>query len=183
MNLPELPMRHNIPCAPLERPMPPTAEQFRKVLSYDESTGHFRWLVQRGPVKAGAAAGSKLGDYLSIRVFGKTYLSHRIAVLVVTGEWPTKGMDVDHIDGNKLNNAWANLRVVDKRTNNQNLRRARTGSRSGLIGAHWDGSVNKWLAGIRINGRNTYIGRFDTPEEAHAAYIAAKRQFHAGCTI
>lgn len=104
-------------------------------------------------------------------------------LLLMTGDSPPDDMTVDHIDGDKLNNRWSNLRVVTQAVNNQNLRSARVGSKSGLIGAHWNKQDKKWQAGIRINGKNVHLGKFDTPEEAHAAYIAKKREVHDGCTI
>lgn len=154
-----------------------------RVLAYEPDTGIFRWKEARGPKRVDDVAGSMLGEYFSVRVFGKTLLAHRLAVLIMTGTMPDTAMTVDHRDGDKLNNRWENLRVVTQGVNNQNLRRARVGSKSGLIGAHWNKRENKWQAAIRINGKVTHLGRFNTAEEAHAAYISKKREVHDGCTI
>lgn len=152
-------------------------------LSYDPITGSFTWVKPRGCAKVGSHAGSRLGDYWAISLGKKTHLAHRCAVYLMTGHWPSAGMTVDHIDGDKMNNRWSNLRVVSQRINNQNLRSAISGSKSGLIGAHWNAQENKWQASIRHDGRNIYLGRFSTAQEAHAAYVSEKRRLHVGCTI
>lgn len=161
---------------------PALPEPWRKI-AYDPLTGIFAWKVACGPVKAGSIAGSRLGRYWSIRLGKKTHLAHRVAVLMMTGAFPPADMTVDHIDGNHLNNAWSNLRVVSQTTNAQNIRKARQGSKSGLIGAHWNEERARWQSAIKVDGRNKYLGIFPTMEEAHAAYVEAKRRFHVGCTI
>jgi hypothetical protein len=166
-----------------ELPEPAEAERFRKALDYDKASGEFRWRVARGPMKAGTVAGSPLGPYFCVGVFKKTHLAHRLAVLLVTGSWPEPGKEVDHKDGDKRNNAWNNLRVVSKIVNTQNLRKAAVCNTSGLIGAHWNAKYNRWQSAIRVNKTNVYLGKFDSAESAHEAYIAAKRRFHEGCTI
>jgi hypothetical protein len=100
--------------------------------------------------------------------------------LWVNGSWPIG--EIDHIDGDKLNNRIANLRDVDRATNTQNSKKARRNNKSsGLLGSYKSG--NRWQAQIRINGVCMTLGSFGTPEEAHAAYLGAKRLFHPGCTI
>ena len=88
---------------------------------------------------------------------------------------------VDHIDGNRANNAIANLRDVTRSVNHQNLRRARSDSAHGFLGV--SPFFGKWKARITVNRVFQHLGVFDTPEEAHAAYLEAKRRLHVGCTI
>lgn len=158
-------------------------EDIKDVLSYDPITGGFTWLKQRGPIRAGDVAGSAFGEYWSIRIFGRTVLAHRLAVMFMCGAFPGADETVDHIDGDKRRNAWSNLRIVSQGVNNQNLRKARRGSKSGLLGAHWNQQEQKWQASIRSNGTQHYLGRYSTPDEAHAVYVEAKRRLHDGCTI
>jgi len=84
--------------------------------------------------------------------------------------------DIDHIDGDRSNNKLSNLRIVTRAENMQNQRKAKGNSRIGLLGV----SANKgrWMARIKRNGVMRHIGTFDTPQQAHAAYIAEKRVFH-----
>jgi len=70
---------------------------------------------------------------------------------------------------------------VPRNLNQQNMRRAHKRSRSGLLGVgKRDG---RWYARIAINDAEVWLGRFDTAQQAHEAYLAAKRQMHDGCTI
>lgn len=157
-----------------------SAERARTLLAYDAETGIFAWKISRGSAKAGTVAGSlnALG-YSPIGVDGIRYYAHRLAFLIQTGAWPQ--YDVDHINGVCSDNRWSNLRDVTVSTNLQNQRAARADSSTGLLGA----SPNKggFVAQIQVDGRNQYLGTFLTAEQAHAAYLSAKRQNHIGCTI
>lgn len=82
------------------------------------------------------------------------------------------GLVVDHIDGNKLNNQRANLRVVTQRKNTQNQKRHRAGS---LVGTTFRKRDKVWQVTIRIDGKKNYIGTFSTELEAHEAYIATSK--------
>jgi hypothetical protein len=100
----------------------------------------------------------------------------------MTGRFPDG--QIDHRDGDKDNNRWGNLRDVTRLVNQQNQRRAHRSNRSsGLMGATWSKASKKWQSGIKLNGKFIYLGSFETPEEAHATYISAKRRLHEGCTI
>lgn len=65
----------------------------------------------------------------------------------------------------------------------QNQRRAHANSTSGFLGVHYKARNNKWAAQIQVNKKRKHLGLFDTPEEAHAAYLKAKRELHDTCTI
>lgn len=158
-----------------------SAQQLREVLDYDPLTGWFKWRVRPNRrIKVGDAAGSKAcGGYVSVRVFGRLKQAHRLAWLYTYGEWPNG--QIDHIDGNRANNAIANLRDVSQSVNQQNRRRASRSNTHGFFGASLQGS--RWKAQIMVNGQNIHLGYYDTPGLARAAYIAAKRVMHAGCTI
>lgn len=119
--------------------------------------------------------------YLRLQVDAVRYWAHRVVWLVHYGQWPQHS--IDHIDGNKQHNAISNLRDVPQAVNAQNVRRAPRSSLSGVLGASWDPATGRWLAAIRINGKRKNLGRFATPEEAHQAYLAAKRRHHEGCTL
>jgi hypothetical protein len=90
---------------------------------------------------------------------------------------------IDHRDTCRTNNRLANLRDATRSVNAQNLRAARSNNSScGLLGVTWN--RGRWTAQISPpGGPRTYIGRFDTAEQAHAAYLDAKRRLHAGCTL
>lgn len=149
-------------------------------LKYDPETGSLTWKVSRKRARAGLPAGCiNTHGYWQVRLCGKGYRSHRVAWFLTHGKWPDG--EVDHIDGNKLNNALFNLRVVSRSVNGQNQRRAMCRNKLGVLGV--SPSRGKFRATISVNGTTVALGRFATLEEANAAYLAAKRQFHEGCTL
>lgn len=157
--------------------------ELREALAYDQESGEIRWRIRVGQrALAGSIAGTPgVHPYGRIMFRGKVYLAHRVAWFLHYGEWPEQ--EIDHIDGNRGNNRICNLRDVAPIVNCQNLRTARTDSRSGLLGCHWNKKSNAWHAQIRFGGRIKHIGSFTTKDEAHAAYLNVKREVHAGCTI
>lgn len=156
-----------------------TQARLKELLEYDPETGVFTRLTTVSQAKAGSAAGSLSAGYLAVRLDGKLYYCHRLAWLYMTGQWPRQ--HVDHINGRRTDNRWSNLRDVARRTNQQNMRHAFASNTTGLLGV--SKNHKRFMANIGVPGGTRYLGTFDTPEEAHAAYLAAKRQFHEGCTI
>lgn len=162
----------------------PTAERLRELLHYDPSTGVFTNLVQRGSqARAGSIAGCRNENkgYWRFRIDSVDVWAHRAAWCYVTGSWPT--LQIDHIDGDKINNRINNLRDVRPSVNSQNLRRPHSDNRSGFLGVSWHKRDQVYVARIYIDGQNRTLGRFSEPEEAHAAYLAAKRRLHEGCAV
>jgi hypothetical protein len=152
-------------------------------LTYDPLTGVFTWARNAGGgMKAGDVAGN-VGEngYIAIGLYGEIYRAHRLAWLWMTGDWPEH--DIDHINGIRRDNRWENLRYADKLINAQNIKGPRADNTSGFLGVHFDKRHKQWKAQININKKRAHIGRFDTPEEAHQAYLEAKRKHHVGCTI
>ena len=160
-----------------------TAARLREVLSYDSETGEFRWIRGRRGVGIGSLAGCVSGaGYVYISVDCKKYLAHRLAWFYTHGVWPSN--DIDHINWIRTDNRLANLRDVERHVNNENRKRVRGANKSsGLAGVSWHIHSRKWRARITQQGVEHRVELFDTPEEASAAYVAAKRRLHAGCTI
>lgn len=158
-----------------------TQQRLRELLSYDLETGVFRWLSSRGTARAGSVAGSPDSyGYLQTKIDRRCYLNHRLAWLYVHAEWPEE--QIDHINGCRSDNRLANLRKVSASINQQNQRKARLDNKCGLLGVSSSGK--RWQARISYpGGKDTYLGLFDTPELAHAAYLEAKRRLHPGGTI
>jgi hypothetical protein len=154
------------------------AEKVRDVLSYDPDTGLFAWK------KTGNRA-LKIGDragylhprgYVYIKIGNHSYAAHRLAWLIVHGQWPQD--QLDHRNGVRSDNRISNLRpCVGSTENNQNT--AKYGSnRTGFHGVGWHKASGRWRARINAGGRQYHLGAFDTPEEASAAYLAAKARLH-----
>lgn len=162
-----------VSAVPLEATL--TATRLRELLCYDPNTGIFTRRSLRGGQPAGSVVGTPHGNgYLSARIEGRTRFLHRMAWLYMTGTYPMA--DVDHRNGDRTDNRWSNLRVGTRGQNMQNQRKARSNNQLGVLGVSPQKGMFK--AQIQVGGRNRYIGRYHTVEEAHAAYIAAKRRLH-----
>ena len=117
-----------------------------------------------------------------IKLNKRQYLVHRVAWMVSHGPIPDD-MEIDHINGDESDNRVSNLRLASKSMNQQNKRNPRKDSSSGLLGVGWFDAAKKWRAQITVNKKTIYLGCFTEKEDAHNAYLAAKRQLHIGCTI
>lgn len=158
-----------------------TPELVRSFLSYDRETGHFTWVKRPGKrVSVGDIAGGLNRGYIHIAICGKQYRAHRLAWFVEHGHWPDG--EIDHINGNRSDNRIANLRVVDGKTNTQNRRTPMKRNKLGVLGVY-KSTWGRFVSSVHFNGRQVYLGTYSTPEEAHAAYVKAKRELHAGNTL
>jgi hypothetical protein len=159
-----------------------TVARLRELFHYDPETGKFTVVARRrGSRKQPGDPIGKLNrkGYVYICVGKKTHKAHRLAWLYQTGAWPDG--DIDHKNLVKSDNRFDNLRPVDNAMNQQNRARARADNRVGVLGVSFN--RGRYAAHIEVNGVRHYLGRFDTADLAGAAYIAAKRRLHPGCTI
>lgn len=157
-----------------------TAARLRELLEYDPETGLFRWRAPRSRFQASPLAGTKQRiGYIVFRVDGTLQYAHRLAWLYMTGSWPQH--KIDHIDGQKGNNRWPNLRDVPQAVNCQNQRQGRKGGP--MMGAYYDHRCDRWKSSIAVDKKQIHLGNYATELEAHNAYLAAKRELHVGCTI
>ena len=160
-----------------------TAERVRQLLDYNSETGILTWRVnRRGQVKVGAIAGTLSSTgYTQVKLDGRCYKAHRIAWLHRFGMMPK--LQIDHINGDRLDNRLCNLRDVSQLVNNQNRRSASSCNTSGLLGVTHPSRDKTFSARIRYSGRKLCLGTFDTAEAAHVAYLDAKRKLHEGNTL
>lgn len=157
----------------------PSRDRVMALLEYDAETGAFMWKVTKSAMAPkGSAAGRVASNgYVGIGIDHRRIGAHRLAWLCMTGSWPDG--DIDHINGDRADNRWSNLRCVSRSVNLQNRRHSH--GKVGLLGAYHCG--RKFMSRIRLFGKDIYLGVFDTAEAAHAAYLKAKRELHEGCTI
>lgn len=83
---------------------------------------------------------------------------------------PDKSLEVDHADGDGLNNQKLNLRVTRRSNNAANAVISRTNNKSGYKGVHWAAHVCRWMARVGKERQRIYLGLFDTAEAAAQAY-------------
>ncbi len=148
--------------------------RLQELLRYDPDTGVFTWRVKvsKKTVIGAVAGGLDPKGYVQIKLDWKNYRAHRLAWCYVYGSWPTH--EVDHINGNRADNRISNLRHATHAQNMQNRQRPSKGRQ--FIGAY--PANGRWFSKLSVQGKTLYLGRFDTPEEAQAAYVAAKRKHH-----
>lgn len=160
-----------------------SVDRIRELFHYNQETGEFTRKVKTGKsTVVGEVVGSPAKNgYLRITVDGIRLLAHRAAFAVMTGRLPDG--DIDHINGDRQCNAWSNLREATRAQNMQNEQKARSNNGSGVAGAHWHKDAGKWTSAIKTNGLKRHLGVFDTAEQAHAAYVSAKRESHAFSTL
>lgn len=148
----------------------------------EQNQGHTRKL----DVPAGTIRISNNTKYRFVKLDGKGYYAHVLIWCYETGHYPDYPSEqVDHKDHNGLNNSFDNLRLGDQSFNQGNQNKPTKRNRSGFMGVFpYKNSSNKiWASKICVNGKAIHLGCFATPEEAHEAYVTAKRKLHAGNTL
>jgi hypothetical protein len=147
---------------------------------YDGQTGLLQWRVKRGNRLPGQAVGTPdTHGHLRFKLNGLAYAVHRVCWLLGNGE-NAKG-EVDHWNGERADNRKENLRDADRFLNAENRRRAHKNNRLGKLGVRPVGA--RFEARITVRKRQVSLGLFDTADQAHGAYLSAKREWHNGCTI
>jgi hypothetical protein len=166
---------------------------------YDPDTGVLRWKIRPerhfkwnrrvfrhvNNAWAGQEAGviftwsTGLGAYRRVMLNGRYWQNHRIIWKLMTCFDPKE--DIDHIDGDGLNNRWNNLREATKIQNGYNRRRwgkLHAHLPRGVTMTYKKGQTTRYVAKIRLNKELIYIGTYATPEEAGKAREAVARQHH-----
>ena len=130
--------------------------------SYDIVKDH-KWYIYIKHHKNGTI----LNNYaMTVNSKRGTIFMHRLITSV------TKGFEVDHIDGNGLNNSCSNLRICNRSQNAMNNRK-QLNTTSIFKGVYWDKRYNKWIASIGINRKIKHLGTFAIEEDAAKAYDKA----------
>lgn len=172
----------------------PTKEFLDSILRYDPTNGKLFWLERPSSMfnepwrytkdrsariwntrYAGKEAFTSLDGtgYRSGRILDKTYHAHRIIWVIVTGEVPE---EVDHINGDRSDNRFSNLRAVTKPENTVNKCMSSKNT-SGVTGVYWDKRRSKWTAAIQVRGKFLFLGYRETIEEASLLRKAAERRY------
>lgn len=156
-------------------------DELRKIVSYDPETGIFRWLQATAHCVDVGEIIDSIDDkgYVRFNILGVAYRAHRLAWAFMTGAWPV--LWIDHWNTVRSDNRWTNLRQSTRSINMQNQRQPHSGNKTGFLGVCRD--RKGYRAQITVDGKVRRIGTYRSVTEAHAAYLAAKRKLHPGCTI
>lgn len=153
---------------PLPRANPKlTVERANEAFRYDAESGDFTWAIKIArKIVPGQVAGtlSKKYGYWIVRIDAELHPVSRVIWLMKTGRWPV--FSVDHINGDRADNRWANLREASAAENQRNRR-----GLNALKGvSHKSG---KWVASLQKGKRRYYLGRHSSALSAARAYDAA----------
>lgn len=153
-----------------------TQDELKRLLHYNPDTGEFHWRVNRSNgVKAGDLTGTRTQTgYVVISVLNKTRKAHRLAWLYMTGEFPPDY--IDHVNCNKSDNSWSNLRCA---TNSENQRnRGRFGGAAGMKNVVFVEKRKKFQVSLKVAGKEKFIGYYEDAELADLVAHAAREKFH-----
>lgn len=150
-------------------------KQLFNYLSYNPDTGLFTWMMNttRSKLVGGIAGNANKRGYISIWINSLQFSAHRLAWAMSNGEWPL--LDIDHINGNKSDNRICNLRHASRSENMFNRGKNKNNS-SGMKGVTFCKGTGRWRAQMMINRKAMTIGRFDSIEEASAAYFEKAKE-------
>lgn len=177
------------------KPLPDQA-LLNKLLRYEPETGKLFWRARPIEMFSSGGVGAKATHrtwnskyaekeafpcskpkgargYIQAQIFKKKYLAHRIIWKMVTGDDPSL---IDHINGDKTDNRFANLRDVSELENGQNLAMHSRNS-SGCTGVMWNKQFERWHAFISVMGKRRHLGLYKSKDEAVLARKAGERKY------
>jgi hypothetical protein len=151
-----------------------------ELLRYDAATGLLIWKITCGVRVAGRTAGClhKKSGRNRVGIDGKVYSVGRVAWLLMTGNFPAN--EIDHIDRDKANDRWVNLREATRSQNCMN--RGKFKGSCHLKGVHVRPN-GKYCSDIKVNGKHKHLHISNCPAAAYLAYVVASDKLHAnyGC--
>lgn len=151
-----------------------TQEEAHRLWRYDQGRLYWRVVANRR-LKIGDEAGCVHGNgYREVSIRGKTYGTHRVVFLMFHGYLPEQ---VDHIDGNPLNNSVGNLRAATHILNGHN-RKINVNNSSGVKNVSFCRADNKWKVTVMRGRKPHFFGGFDSLADAAAMAAQARRQLH-----
>jgi len=150
-------------------------EEILNSLSYDPETGHFVWKdpKSRSDLKGKRAEKLHNNGYLYIKVQQKTWAAGRLAWFMQTRVLPHDSLVIDHINGDKKDNRWINLRAVTLSQNSHN--EIRPANSVGFAGVSLHKKTGLYRSRITVQGKTT-TKYFENPEDAHNWYMDEKRK-------
>lgn len=175
------------------KPLPDQATLL-KLLRYEPETGKLFWRERTPDMFFGAIqnrehtcasfnsswAGEEaftatmLNGYKIGAIGHRSLTAHRVIWTMITGDWPKA--DIDHINGDRADNKWCNLRSVSRRENLKNMAISKRNT-SGHIGVYKDRRRGAFFAQIKVDGETINLGSFGSFDEAVIARKAAERKY------
>ena len=163
----------------LAKPMP-SQQELQEWFDYKDGD-FYRMKTNSNRVKVGSKVGyvntnKQTGKQCIFVGFNhKMYLIHRL-IWAWHGYSLEPNQQIDHIDGNRLNNCIENLRPASNKQNQENRKSAQKNNKTGVKGVCWSKAKKKWEAYISHNGTKKHLGYYENIEDAKAARIAAEKE-------
>lgn len=152
-----------------------TLEEFKAEMRLDQDLGRFFWLRSGKGRMPGLQVGSfDVHGYGQVNFKRTVYKEHRLVWLFVTGEWPDG--QIDHINHDRRDNRFENLRIVTNQENHFNRPLQKT-NKSGVPGVWFDKRVGMYKTYINVNGKRINLGYFDDKEKAISVRLAANLEY------
>lgn len=152
----------------------PDIEEINRRFEYNKLTGELVW--KSGPCKGRIAGTVSNHGYRIIWVLGERFVAHRVIWLLVTGEDPVD-LEIDHINCDKLDNRFSNLRLATHSDNGQNTKKRRNNT-SGVKGVSYHRATRRWRAYTSVNSREVHLGYFDCIQDARIAVENKRKELH-----
>ena len=151
-----------------------TQKQVKNIFRYENGV-----LYWKKPTSTRIKSGSKAGcinsnGYMRMGLNGKDIYNHQVIFLYFNGYIPD---NIDHIDGNPLNNNIENLRECNQTQNLYN-KSMQINNTSGVKGVHWRKDTKKWVAKIQVKGKCIVLGNFLDLEFAELVINEARKLYH-----
>ena len=154
-------------------------EEAARLFTYDRETGVLYWRIRNGNnTRRNYVAGSSKGNnngYRRVHIKGKVYMEHRIIMVLCFGHIP-ENAEIDHINHVRDDNRLVNLRFVTRSENRKN-QSVSSKSTTGVTGVYFSKAKKKYIAQIKVNRENIYLGIFETLEGAAEARRQADRKY------
>lgn len=172
----------------------PSQRLLRRLLNFDGKTGEWTWRKRPAwmfsPGRYGraveanrwnkrlagkAALGASRDGYYTGAIFDRLYGAHRLAWIYENGPIP-KGLVIDHVNGNGLDNRIENLEVKSQTKNCRNAKRSKR-NKSGVTGVLWHSKRKHWIAQIVVDRKQIHLGSFTSKSDAAKARKAAEQKY------
>jgi len=144
-------------------------------VTYNPDTGEFFWLRGQRKGRRAGTAPTRTRTYRRVWIEGAEYLEHVLAWFYMTGNWPVG--QIDHINRNRDDNRWCNLRDVPPEINALNKSWYSSNS-TGFKGVAYCPRNGRWSASIKRFGRQRWLGYHTTPHAASKAFKEADRKWY-----
>lgn len=153
-----------------------SVEYLWHLFDYEELTGRLIWknTLCRSMTPGREAKRLNNRGYYAVMIGRKNYSVHRVVFYMKTGRVPKL---VDHINNNRTDNRWINLREVSDCENAHNTM-IRSDNKSGVKGVSWDKRRGNWKAEIQAFGKRVFIGSFNDLKEADRVMKEARQRMH-----